>query len=83
MFDVDGTLLLTDRTLGQYELLPDAIEVLAAVRSRGIPYVLLTNGSAYPPAEQAARMRALGLPVDDRQMLTPSSVPCRVKAKTP
>ena len=74
VFDVDGTLLLTDRSLGQYELLPDAVEVLTAVRSRGIPYVLLTNGSAYAPAQQAARMRALGLPVEDWQMLTPSSV---------
>jgi 4-nitrophenyl phosphatase len=74
VFDVDGTLLLTDRSLGQYELLPDAIEVLSTLKARQLPYVLLTNGSAYPPAEQAARMRGLGLPVEDWQMLTPSSV---------
>jgi HAD superfamily hydrolase (TIGR01450 family) len=74
VFDVDGTLLLADRSLGSYELLPDAVEVLSAVRAQGIPYVLLTNGSAYAPADQAARLRKLGLPVDDGQMLTPSSV---------
>jgi len=74
MFDVDGTLILSDRLLGGYRPLPGAIEVLNTLRKRNIPYVALTNGSAYPPAEQAARLRALGLPVGDDQMLTPSSV---------
>jgi HAD superfamily hydrolase (TIGR01450 family) len=74
MFDVDGTLLLSDRSLGNYEVLPGAIETLSALKERAVPYVLLTNGSAYPPAEQAARLRQIGLPVEDHQMLTPSSV---------
>lgn len=74
MFDVDGTLLLSDRSLGGYELLPGAAEVLTDLKSRGVPFVLLTNGSAYPPAEQAAKLRKTGLPVDDEQMLTPSSI---------
>ena len=74
MFDVDGTLLLSDRSLQGYELLPGAREVLHALHERGIPFVLLTNGSAYPPAEQAARLRKAGLPITDAQMITPSSV---------
>jgi len=74
MFDVDGTLLLSDRSLGGYEVLPGAIEVLSALKERGMPFVLLTNGSAYPPPEQAAKLRKVGLPVDDEQMITPSSV---------
>lgn len=74
MFDVDGTLLLSDRALGGYELLPGAVEALTALRERAFPFVLLTNGSKYPPAEQAAKLRGSGLPVDDRQMITPSSV---------
>jgi HAD superfamily hydrolase (TIGR01450 family) len=74
MFDLDGTLLLSDRSLGGYEVLPGARDVLERLRSRGIPYVVLTNGSAYPPPEQAAKLRAIGLPVEDDQMLTPSSV---------
>jgi len=78
MFDVDGTLLLSDRSLGGYELLPGAIETLSALAARGLPYVLLTNGSAYPPAEQAAKLRKLGLPVADDQMITPSSVTAEV-----
>jgi 4-nitrophenyl phosphatase len=74
LFDVDGTLLLSDRALGGYELLPGAIEVLNALKARHVPFALLTNGSAYPPAEQAAKLRAAGLAVDDAQMITPSSI---------
>jgi 4-nitrophenyl phosphatase len=74
VFDVDGTLLLSNRSLGSYELLPGASELLGMLRQRRVPFVLLTNGSAYPPAEQAAKLRAAGLPVEDEQMLTPSSI---------
>jgi HAD superfamily hydrolase (TIGR01450 family) len=74
MFDLDGTLLLSDRSLGGYEVLPGAVEVLTTLKERAIPFVVLTNGSAYPPAEQAAKLRKLGLAVADEQMLTPSSV---------
>jgi HAD superfamily hydrolase (TIGR01450 family) len=74
MFDVDGTLLLSDRSLGGYELLPGAVETLSALKERDVPFVLLTNGTAYPPPEQAAKLRKLGLPVEDEQMLTPSSI---------
>ena len=74
MFDVDGTLLLSDRSLGSYQVLPGAIEALTALRERGFPFVLLTNGSNYPPAEQAAKLRKSGLPIADEQMITPSSV---------
>ncbi|MFM1885008.1 MAG: hypothetical protein RL026_165 [Pseudomonadota bacterium] len=78
MFDLDGTLLLSDRALGGYEVLPGAIELLQHLQERNIPFVVLTNGSAYPPAEQAAKLRRLGLPVTDDCMLTPSSVTAAV-----
>jgi 4-nitrophenyl phosphatase len=81
MFDLDGTLLLSDRSLGGYEVLPGAREVLERLRERGVPYVVLTNGSAYPPPEQAAKLRAIGLAVADEQMLTPSSVTAHVMAR--
>ena len=74
MFDLDGTLLLSDRSLGAYDLLPGAADTLLALKHRRVPFAVLTNGSAYAPAEQAARLRSAGLPVDDEQMFTPSSV---------
>ncbi len=81
MFDVDGTLLLSDRSLGGYELLPGATEVLTALKQKDVPFVLLTNGSAYAPAEQAAKLRQAGLPVEDWQMITPSSVAADLMVK--
>jgi HAD superfamily hydrolase (TIGR01450 family) len=74
MFDLDGTLVLSDRSLCGYEVLPGAIEVLSVLQQRSIPFVVLTNGSAYRPAEQASRLRSVGLPLEDEQMLTPSNV---------
>jgi len=74
MFDLDGTLILSNRELGQYQVLSGAVELLTTLKDRGIPFVVLTNGSAYPPAEQAPRLRTLGLPIADEDLLTPSSV---------
>ena len=69
MFDLDGTLLLSDRSLGGYEVLPGAVEVLTKLKERATPFVILTNGSAYPPAEQAAKLRSNGLPGCRRHVL--------------
>ena len=46
-----------------------------------MPFVVFTNGSAYPPAEQAKRLRSLGLPVADERMLTPSSVAAELMSR--
>jgi 4-nitrophenyl phosphatase len=74
MFDLDGTLILTDRSLSGYHLLPGAVEVLSELNDRGIPYVVMTNGTAYPTTEQAPKLRAIGLPISDENLLTPSTV---------
>ena len=74
MFDLDGTLILSDKGLSGYKLLPHAVEVLSELQARGVPFVALTNGTAYPVAEQAQKLRALGLPISDAALLTPSSV---------
>ena len=74
MLDLDGTLILSNSSLSGYTLLPGAVEVLTELKARGIPFVVLTNGTAYPAAEQAPRLRALGLPISDDALLTPSSV---------
>lgn len=81
MFDLDGTLLLSDRSLGNYEVLPDAALLLTELARREFPFVVLTNGSAYPPAQQAEKLRKLGLAVRDECMLTPSSVAADLMAR--
>ena len=74
MFDLDGTLILSNRELGEYRVLPGAIETLEELGRRGIPYLALTNGSAYPSPRQAARLRNAGLPIPDEDLFTPNSV---------
>ena len=74
MFDLDGTLILSDRQLGQYKLLPGAVELLTELDRRGLPWLALTNGSAYPAAQQAPRLAALGLPIGADRLFTPNSV---------
>jgi 4-nitrophenyl phosphatase len=74
MFDLDGTLILSDRKLGGYTVIPGAAEALAALDERGIPWIAMTNGSAYAASVQAPRLRAVGLPVADERLFTPNSV---------
>lgn len=74
MFDLDGTLILSDRKLGGYTAIPGAAEALAELDSRGIPWIAMTNGSAYAASVQAPRLRAVGLPVPDERLFTPNSV---------
>jgi 4-nitrophenyl phosphatase len=74
VFDLDGTLVLSDRSLSGYQVLPGAIELLNNLKARGILFVVLTNGTNYPASEQAPKLRALGLPIADDALLTPSSV---------
>jgi 4-nitrophenyl phosphatase len=78
MFDLDGTLILSDAALGGYTLLPGAVDLLVELQARGFPFLALTNGSAYPVADQAPRLRALGLPIADDRLFTPNSVAAHV-----
>jgi len=74
LLDLDGTLVLSDRSLSGYQVLPGAIELLSELNTRGIRYVVFTNGTNYPASEQAPKLRAAGLPISDDALLTPSSV---------
>ncbi len=74
MFDLDGTLILSDRKLGGYTAIPGAAEALTALDERGIPWIAMTNGSAYAASVQAPRLREVGLPVPDERLFTPNSV---------
>jgi HAD superfamily hydrolase (TIGR01450 family) len=80
MFDLDGTLILSDRKLGGYTVIPGAVEVLEELERRGVPFLALTNGSAYPAAVQGPKLRAVGLPIADDRLFTPNSVAARVIA---
>ena len=76
VFDVDGTLV---HRSGPHtvEAIDGAREVLDRIRSSGRTFAIFTNGSHKAPAGFAADLRAAGLPVDDRQVITPL---CSVQA---
>ncbi|HQS96615.1 HAD hydrolase-like protein [Novosphingobium sp. 17-62-19] len=73
IFDMDGTIALGDSKSGGHRALPHAIAVLEALKASGTPYVVFTNGTAKPPAVYANSLRNAGFPVEDGQMLTPST----------
>ena len=81
MFDLDGTLILSDRSLGGYTAIPGAAETLAELDARGIPWIAMTNGSAYPVSVQAPKLRAVGLPIRDERLFTPNSVAGKAMAE--
>jgi NagD protein len=70
---MDGTLVLGDRVNHGLRPLPGAIAMLDWARSRGRPYVVLTNGTNRTPAHFARVLRDAGLDVPDDRMMTPAS----------
>jgi HAD superfamily hydrolase (TIGR01450 family) len=74
MFDLDGTLILSNRSLGGYTVIDGAPEMLHMLDERGIPWIAFTNGSAYPASIQGPKLRDVGLPVPDEKLFTPNSV---------
>ena len=73
IFDMDGTLVLGDRVNHGLRPLPGAIAMLDWARSRGLPYVVFTNGTNRTPAHFARVLRDAGLDVPDDLMMTPAS----------
>ena len=73
IFDMDGTLVLGDRVNHGLRPLPGAIAMLDWVRSRGLPYLVFTNGTNRTPAHFARVLRDEGLAVPDDRMMTPAS----------
>ena len=81
MFDLDGTLILSNRQLGSYDAIAGAAKALGELDARGIPWIALTNGSAYAARRQAPRLRDAGVPVPDEKLFTPNSVAAHVIAE--
>src|SRR5262252_2957767 len=77
LFDVDGTLLLSEDPntgAGGTRALHGAAEVLQQLQADCKRYACFTNGTGQVPRELAAKLRGAGLEVADGQVLTPASV---------
>jgi len=64
LMDMDGVLVREEDSI------PGADRFLAALRERGLPFLLLTNNSIYTPRDLAARLRASGLDVPETSIWT-------------
>lgn len=62
--DMDGVLVHEE------EAIPGADRLIAALRARGIPFLVLTNNSIYTRRDLAARLRASGLDIPEESIWT-------------
>lgn len=70
---MDGTIALGDAASGGHKALPGAVQLLALLRKKGVPFRVFTNGTAKAPADYAASLRKAGFDLADEEMMTPSS----------
>jgi phospholysine phosphohistidine inorganic pyrophosphate phosphatase len=64
--DLDGVLYVED------EPIPDAVEVLGALRAQGLRLRFATNTTSRPRREILARLAHLGIPVAAAELATPA-----------
>jgi HAD superfamily hydrolase (TIGR01450 family) len=73
VFDMDGTLVLGDKTNHGLNPLPGALEITRWLSDRRVPFVLFTNGTAHTPQQYVGMLRDVGFPLLDNGVMTPAS----------
>jgi HAD superfamily hydrolase (TIGR01458 family) len=66
LLDLDGVLYVED------EPIAGAIEAVAALRDRGLRLRFVTNTTSRPRRDILARLERLGMPVPERELITPA-----------
>jgi NagD protein len=74
LMDMDGVVIREDH------LVPGADRFIARLKEAGCPFLILTNNSIYTPRDLAARLRATGLDVEDRDIWTSALATARFLA---
>jgi 4-nitrophenyl phosphatase len=73
VLDMDGTLVLGDRNNKGLRPLPGAERLFAALTELALPFRIFTNGTTRTPLQYAQALQAIGFPVPDDGVLTPTS----------
>jgi 4-nitrophenyl phosphatase len=73
LFDMDGTLVLGDKSNHRLNPLPGALEIINFLSERGVPFVLFTNGTARTPQEYVRILCNVGFPLKENGVMTPAS----------
>jgi 4-nitrophenyl phosphatase len=81
VFDMDGTLVLGDQRNHGLRPLPGAIDITDRLGERGIPYVVVTNGTTRTPQEYARTLRDVGFDIEDDEVITPATSAVEVFAR--
>jgi len=74
VFDLDGSLVLGDRTNKGLRALPGAAELLDFLDRRQVPWLVMTNGTVRVPASISAALAKAGLDIPADRIMTPSTV---------
>jgi 4-nitrophenyl phosphatase len=81
VFDMDGTLVLGDRQGHGLRPLPGGVEIISWAASRGLPFVVFTNGTTRTPGQLAEGLRGVGFGLPDSAVMTPASSAVRLFAR--
>jgi 4-nitrophenyl phosphatase len=73
VFDLDGTLVLGDRSGRGLTPLPGALEITRWAARRRLPFVVFTNGTTKTPGVLAEALRGIGFDLPDDAVMTPAS----------
>ncbi len=74
LMDMDGVVIREDH------LVPGADRFITRLKEAGCPFLILTNNSIYTPRDLVARLRHLGLEVEDRDIWTSALATARFLA---
>ncbi len=74
VIDLDGTLALGNKHNEGLIAIPGAVEWLHYLNRKELPFVIFTNGTLRRPQEYIPKLTAIGLPVNESLIMTPSSV---------
>lgn len=73
VLDMDGTLVLGDKSNHGLQPLPGALEFTHHLSANNVPYVLFTNGTARTPDQYAELLRQAGFSLQEGDVLTPAA----------
>jgi 4-nitrophenyl phosphatase len=73
VLDMDGTLVLGDKTNHGFSPLPGALELTRWLKTRSVPFVLFTNGTARTPQQYVSMLREVGFELAENAVMTPAT----------
>ncbi|HYL61320.1 MAG TPA: HAD hydrolase-like protein [Candidatus Methylomirabilis sp.] len=73
VFDMDGTLVLGDKSNHGLNPLPGALEMMDWLASCRVPFVLFTNGTAFTPQHYVSVLRNAGFTLPENGVMTPAT----------